>query len=267
MASISQYEINLQVSATLEKIAYELNKAKSDYVALESKVDSAHLTIGDAAKLHGLNEFGYNCFYDEDFCVTIPEQYKIDLGSYDVTVRLLDQHCGQCKDKSSVFKMSYDLQDGSHLTCYVAQVVAKYRYKPDLVKTVVLYYKRVNSNTKLWVVDKTIKETDLKTATWPYVYCSKLALFPIEKLSMIDGVYGPYFVDCDKSYWKVDTERDFSSYIYKALTEGLSATVKQSFNQEQIQQLWHNLMLGDALIDFVEIFKNTLYTGKTVYLK
>ncbi len=258
MASISQYEINLQVSATLEKIAFELNKSKSDLVALDSKIESAHLTIGEVAKLHGLNEFGYNCFYDAQHCVQVPDQYKVDLSSVDVTLQLLnhDYLVSSCKD--TIFKMSYDMQDGSYLTCYLANSIAKYRHKPDVIKTVVLYYKRVNDITKLWIIDKVNKTSDLSSPQWPYIYCSKVALFPIDKLGISEGVYGPYFVNCDRSYWRVDQEKDLSSYIYKALKESLSATVKQSFNATQINQLWENLVLGDPNVDFVDIFYRTL---------
>lgn len=269
LGQLSQYEINMQVAATLEKIAFELSRNKSQQVSNLSEQHSTVATIGDVSKLYKISNYGYDPVIGDDCIIKVSDQFTSDLPASSAVVVALNEHC----EKSSVgdiFKMTYDYNNGVIVTCFICEVTTV-KNKKEYKDLMMLYYKgkyniktKAIEDTKLWVLAKNDQDYEIAKPLWPYIFSAKTCLFPIENLGKEQGVYGPYTVS--QGQWTMPEENSLCAFIYKALNESLSANKIQNFTPDQIRQLWSNLRLGDPDIDFVKVFSKTLLTGHTSFL-
>lgn len=271
MSSLSQYEINMQVSATIEKIALELARLKSNNITTLSQLHSNNISIGDISKLFDLSDYGYDCYINSDYSIDVPDKIRMDLAAKEIKITVLNHEGKIPSDFSNVFKMTYDFKTGIIVTTYLCNLYIKYRDTEEN-KIVMLYFKgsidndtNLVTDTKLWLMNKVDNSKELLYPQWSYIYSAKTVLFPIENLTTEEGVYGPYTLSNDDGLWSISNENSLSAFIYKSLKEGLSSTGVQNFTNEQIKQLWSNLQLGDPDIDFIDVFNHTFATGQTVY--
>lgn len=272
MAGLSQYETNLQIFATLEKIAYEIKNYKDQSYFNTSLSTATLLSMGEMAKLYNLFEYGYMPSFAQGWEIQCPDQLKTDLKAQSINLKLLNDTAHPPKNLHDVFRMTYDLHTGHYITCALAQLswgIGSEVY----TKIVMLCYKtqidlssQIPLSTVMWVCFKEDNPNDILYPQWAYVNSAKTALFPLQTLSNLDGVYGSYLLDYTHGHWNLEGTHSTAAYIYKALTDNVSAFKEQNFSPEQIKQIWNNLHLGNPTIDFTAVFKHTLLTGKTVYI-